>query len=246
MACALLVTGYLGFVGSVSLLLPLAIALVWLGLTAWGAFDIRLGYFGPTYWRGNQQEVQHIALTFDDGPTPYTPKVLALLKKYNMQATFFCIGRQLEEHPEIAVSIMENGHQIGNHSYSHSKQIGFFGLKEMLEEITHTDQIIKEVCNITTTIYRPPFGVTNPTIARATKQLDKDVIGWSIRSLDTVIKEESSILKRIIPRLKPGAIVLLHDTSESTVHLLEQLLIYMERKKLKSVTVDELLKKRRK
>jgi len=84
--------------------------------------------------------------------------------------------------------------------------------------------------------------VTNPNVIKACKASNKQIIGWSIRSLDTVIKDEKRILNRIVPRLKAGDVVLLHDTSERTVRVLEQLLIKMKEMNLQSIPVDRLLK----
>lgn len=215
---------------------------IWLAITAWGSLDVRSNYFTKVYYKGEAFHSQEYALTFDDGPTVHTEAVLNLLQAYQMKATFFCIGKQLEKYPELAKRILQEGHQLGNHTYTHSKNIGTFSTKEVQEEIACTDLIIKKLNNENNPIFRPAFGVTNPQIARACEALNKAVIGWSIRSLDTVIPDEQRILKRIIPRLAGGEIVLLHDTTERTVRVLEQLLIYSKEQNLRSVRIDRLLK----
>ncbi len=106
------------------------VLIIWLGLISWGAFDIRLGYFIPTI-NSVKTKNNKIAITFDDGPTEFTPKFLDLLSKYDAKATFFCIGKQIEKHPEILDRIYKEGHQIGNHSYSHSNSFGFFSSKKV-------------------------------------------------------------------------------------------------------------------
>lgn len=218
------------------------IGLIALGLTTWGVFDIRLGYFGKTFFKAKDIGENKISLTFDDGPCPYTIQVLDLLDQYKMKATFFCIGQQLMQYPEIAKRIIAEGHSIGNHSYTHKKDIAFSSPKEMEGEIQQTDDMIEKITGQNNSMYRPPFGVTNPNVVKACKAKSKDIIGWNIRSLDTVINNEDRILKRIVPRLKAGDIVLLHDTSQRTVNVLEQLLIKMKELNLQSIPVDRLLK----
>src|SRR5690606_21017954 len=108
-------------------------------------------------------------------------------------------------------------------------------------EIASTQKIIQQITGKIPNLFRPPFGVTNPNIARACKENRVEVIGWNIRSLDTVIALEDKILSRILDRIEKGSIILLHDTSTKTLNILERLLIVMEKKQIQSVTVDELL-----
>ncbi len=91
-------------------------------------------------------------------------------------------------------------------------------------------------------LYRPAFGVTNPNIKRAVKATGMQTIGWSIRSLDTTKRSEASVLKRITKNISKGDIILLHDTSAKTIAVLEQLLLFLQKENLQSVTVDQLLK----
>lgn len=214
--------------------------LFWLGSVAWGSLTIQSGYFVKTYNSGNSHN--EIVLTFDDGPHPETLQVLQLLEKYQAKATFFCIGKQIEKHPDIFKKIIENGHTVGNHSYSHSNYFGFFSSKKVKAELEKTDALIKKHSGKQPKFFRPPFGVTNIHIQKALQQTGHHTIGWDIRSLDTVIKSEKAILKRIISRLSPGSIVLLHDTSQKTVNVLEQLLIHLQRENYEMVSVDALLK----
>ncbi len=209
-----------------------------LGMTAWGAFDIRLNYFlsAISSFKTNENS---IALTFDDGPTAFTPQVLDLLARYQMKATFFCIGKQLESYPEIAQRIQAEGHQLANHTYSHSNQMGFFGTQKLIEEFEQTDILLEKITGKKNNFFRPPFGVTNPHIAQAVRKMKYQVIGWNIRSLDTVIEEEEVIYQRIVSKVNKGGIVLLHDTSLKTIAVLERLLVFMKEKKYKSVTIAE-------
>ncbi|MXS71326.1 polysaccharide deacetylase family protein [Flavobacteriaceae bacterium W22] len=211
------------------------------GMVIWGSFDIQLEYFVNSFIH-KRTKIKEVALTFDDGPTEFTPKFLDLLKENNVKATFFCIGKQIEKYPEIFQRIISEGHTIGNHTYSHSKNTGFLSTSKMIEEIEKCDEVMLKIGNVKTNLYRPPFGVTNPNIAKAIKKTKKNSIGWNVRSLDTVIMDEKKILRRVTKDLKKGSIVLLHDTSEKTYQVLVELLLFLEREKYSTFTVDSLIK----
>jgi len=169
------------------------------------------------------EDKSKIHFTFDDGPNAETtPKILEVLRKYNRKATFFCIGNKIEKHPEIVKQIIKEEHEIGNHSYSHSNFFDFYKTSKVKAEIEKTNQLIKKITGKECTIFRPPFGLTNPNIAKAVKKLNLEVIGWNIRSLDT-IKDKKNVLKRI-SKAKNGDIILFHDTKEQTVEILDEFL----------------------
>jgi len=205
----------------------LVLGLLFVGLLSWGVFDIRLGYFVPTLCRLKNKQKRQVVLTFDDGPTELTPLFLDLLKQYEAKAIFFCIGRQIAQYPQIVQRIKEEGHLIGNHTYSHIPQNCFASTAVMTQEIQQTDALLAQL-GIVTPYFRPPYGVTNPHIASAARRTGKRVIGWDIRSLDTVIKDEPRRWSRVVSKLTQGNIILMHDTSERTLHVLEQLLKYLK------------------
>ena len=205
----------------------LALGLLFEGLLSWGVFDIRLGYFVPTLCRLKNKQKRQVVLTFDDGPTELTPLFLDLLNRYEVKAIFFCIGRQIAQYPQIVQRIKDEGHLIGNHTYSHIPQNCFASTAVMTQEIQQTDALLAQL-GIVTPYFRPPYGVTNPHIARAVSRTGKRVIGWDIRSLDTVIKDETRLWSRVVSKLTQGNIILMHDTSERTLHVLEQLLEYLK------------------
>jgi len=219
-----------------------AVILIWFLITLCGSFFIRWNYHLTSYHCNKNTLKHHIAITFDDGPHPkFTPKALDLLKKHNAKATFFCIGKQVEKHPEILKRILADGHSIGNHTYSHSKSFGFFNTQKVVAELKQTIQLIKDLTGKEMQLYRPAFAVTNPMIEKAVKELKVTSIGWNVRSLDTTSRSEKMILNRIIRRVSKGDTILLHDTSQKTINVLEQLLLFLQEKNLESVTVDQLL-----
>jgi|SRR5690554_2741494 len=214
---------------------------LWLSLVVSGSFFIRFNYHLNAILKVKTKE-KVLAITFDDGPTKYTEKILNLLSKEEHKVTFFCVGSRIEEHPDLVRRMHLEGHLIGNHTYSHVQQMGFKSIRKIEEEIIKTDEIIKVHTGDHPSYFRPPFGVTNPNIMRAIRKTNHKVIGWNIRSLDTVIKDEYKVFLRIKKQLKPGSIILLHDTSEQSVHILERLLLCLNEMNYRSVTIDELIK----
>lgn len=212
------------------------------GIVSWGVFDIRQNYFVESFSSKKQMTEREIALTFDDGPTEFTPQFLEILKKHNAAATFFCIGKQIEKHPEIFREIIQNGHEVGNHTFSHSNQNGFYGSEKVTDEILKTDEIMLKTAEIKTELFRPPFGITNPHIAKAIEKSAKKSIGWNIRSLDTIFEDSKKIEQRIIKKMKPGSIILMHDTSEKSLEVLKNLLVFLDAENYKTKTISQFLK----
>jgi len=214
--------------------------LLFAAVVVWGSFDITLGYFVNSITH-KRTKIKEVALTFDDGPTEFTPKFLYLLKENNVKATFFCIGKQIEKYPETFQRIIAEGHTIGNHTFSHLNATGFLSTSKMVEEIEKCDDIMLKIGNLKTSLYRPPFGVTNPNIAKAIKKTHKKSIGWNVRSLDTITEDEKKIYRKVTKGLKKGSIILLHDTSEKTYHVLVDLLVFLKDKNYSTFTIDNIL-----
>ena len=218
------------------------LVLIWFFITLCGSFFIRWNYHFTSIHSNPKTEKKAVAITFDDGPNPeFTIKALNLLKKYNAKATFFCIGQYVEKHPEIVKQIINQGHLIGNHTYSHSRSFGFLSTTQVISELHKTKSIVSNLIRKEMTLYRPAFGVTNPMIERAVKKLKVNSIGWNVRSLDTTPRTEKLVLNRITKKLSKGDIILLHDTSQKSVNVLEQLLLFLQEKNLESITIDQLL-----
>lgn len=216
--------------------------LVYITLFIIGIFHIRWAFFLPVWSKGDTQGKQHIAITFDDGPSGYTKSVLEILAQYDARATFFCIGKEIERFPEVCRLIVDKGHIIGNHTYFHHKHFPFQKAETTLPELDKTNTLIHAITGKRTKLFRPPYGVTHPGITRILKKTNFYTIGWNIRSLDTVIRDEERIYRRIIRRIQPGAVILLHDTSQRTVGVLKKLLAYLKQQKIKVVPLDQLLK----
>ena len=214
----------------------------WFCITLLGSTLIQWNYHLTSLNSNNTIKDNVVAITFDDGPNPeFTPMVLALLNKFKMKATFFCIGRNVEANSSLCQQIISEGHIIGNHTYSHANSFGFFSTKRVVAELEKTNKIIKERTGLNLKLYRPAFGVTNPKIKKALKITGLHSIGWNKRSLDTTPLSEKKVFSRLTHNLKKGDIILLHDSSSKTLRVLEQLLLFLQANKLESVTVDQLL-----
>lgn len=195
---------------------------------AWGSYHIGSNFYirvitrGP---KGHTGRAGAIALTFDDGPMQqYTPQILDILKEKAAPATFFCIGKNIPGREDLLKRIHEEGHLIGNHSYSHHFWFDLFSTRHMQADLRQMGAAVQQVAGVTPRLFRPPYGVTNPNLAKAIRREGYTPVGWNVRSLDTVIGDPVKLRKRIEKALTPGAIVLLHDTMETTLAMLPQLI----------------------
>ncbi len=189
--------------------------------------------------RGRKGE-RKVAITFDDGNHPiYTPQVLDVLQKHHAEACFFVIGQQADD--EILRRIDREGHIIGNHTLSHRGMGPFASTQKMIAEAEACDAAIESATGHRPQLFRPPFGVTNPMIGRMVKAQGYTVIGWSVRSLDTLGQPREKVLRRIERGLHDGSIILLHDNREGAPELLEGLLNLLDEKGYTVERVDKLL-----
>jgi len=207
---------------------------------AYASFDILWNVYVRAFCR-KITEKKLVALTFDDGPhSVHTPRVLDVLKKYDVKATFFLIGKSIAVNEDILKRMHSEGHQTDNHSFSHKNSFPWFGVKKMAADMLQCEQAISRTTGYKTKWFRPPFGVTNPNVAKAVKMRGYKVAGWSIRSLDTVISDKNKIVRRIVSRLRPGAIVLMHDHLQETPFVLEQVIQQAKEKGYSFVSMEEL------
>lgn len=214
------------FLLEIPFLYYLLLCLVFVSVIIWGSSNIGSGFFLPALTNLHTGR-KAIALTFDDGPSPdHTPKVLDILDRYNAKATFFCIGKNMEKSPDLTREIVARGHTLGNHSYSHHFFFSFFGKNSVITEIKKTSRLIAQISGKKCGLFRPPYGVTNPSIAKAVKSCQMKVVGWDIRSYDTTLRNESAVANRVIKRIRPGSVILLHDNRPGTERILAKILTY--------------------
>ncbi|WP_461638023.1 polysaccharide deacetylase family protein [Labilibaculum euxinus] len=211
--------------------------MVYLCVLICGVVNVKWQFFMPIICEIPNLE-KEIFLSFDDGPQEQSKAVLDLLKKHNMKANFFCIGKHLEENPEWAQRLFDEGHFVGNHSYLHGLKFPVKSLKNIIAELEKTNEIIERFGGRKSEYFRPPFGVSNPNIAKAVTSLNLKCIGWTIRSFDTSDAKGSKALQKIKGELKSGDIVLLHDHSFHVLSILEGLIPFLKENNYKTQRID--------
>ena len=177
--------------------------------------NLSWGFFIKALCKAKTNE-RVVALSFDDGPATYTQTILNTLKEHSVEATFFCVGKNIAGKEQVISRIVEEGHTIGNHSYSHHFWFDMWGVSKMMSDMQEMDKEVMRVTGLKPVLFRPPYGVINPNLAAAIKTTRYTTIGWSVRSFDTKIKDEQMLLSRITVGLKPGDIILLHDSMAIT------------------------------
>ncbi len=226
---------------SFRLSVTLSLAAGYLGLSFGMAFLPCSGYHFRTICKGKTNE-NKVAITFDDGPDPLcTPKVLDTLKSRGVTATFFCIGQKIKDNEAILQRMIRENHHTGNHSFSHSYWFDWFPTRMVQSEIKETDLLIRHATGLKPAWFRPPFGVLNPMISNALKKCGHQAVCWDIRSLDTMGGPPERISGRILRKLKPGSIILLHDQSRFSQNHLDQLLDRIKAAGFTIVPLNELI-----
>ena len=179
-----------------------------------------------------------VALTFDDGPHPVqTKRLLDGLKERNVKVTFFLMGESIEGNEEIVKQMQEDGHLIGNHSYSHI-QLTKAGEDAVCDAIKHTEDIIAEITGTRPEYLRPPYGDWNDSLEC---HLDLIPVFWSVDSLDWKLKNTKKIVDKVLKKTGDGDIILMHDIFPTSVDAALQIIDELQARGYKFVTVDELL-----
>jgi len=179
-----------------------------------------------------------VALTFDDGPHPYyTRKILEILDRFNVKATFFLVGTQIEKYPYLVKEIFEKGHEIGNHTYSHKRLI-FLTDEQIKEQILKNDLLIEKITGKKPLYFRPPGG---RYYFKSLKNLTRhEVVLWTINT-DDIKKSASQIFKDVI-QARDGDIILMHSGVPQTVKVLPRILRFFKRNNIRAVSVSQLKK----
>ena len=207
----------------------------------YGSYSVDSNFFLKTVCSGDSTKKQ-VALSFDDGPADdYTPQVLEVLKDKNVPAAFFCIGWRVRKNQNIFREVYEAGHVIGNHSFIHTPSFDFFPADKMLNDLQSTDEAIQKVIGLRPGTFRPPYGVTTPAMKKAVARGGYTVIGWNIRSFDTISRDENRLFKKLMRLLKPGGVILLHDTQRITLSVLPRFIDAARNEGYEFVRLDKLL-----
>lgn len=177
-----------------------------------------------------------VALTYDDGPSVYTPTILKTLKKNDSVATFFVVGSRVSTYSKTVQKAYDNGCQIGNHTYDH-KILTRVGKKEVQKQVSKTNRAVKKVIGINPVVMRPPGGATSSNIK---SWVGMPSIIWSIDTLDWKTRDSASTQKAVLNHVKDGDIILMHDLYQATATASRTIIPELTRRGYQLVTVSEL------
>jgi peptidoglycan/xylan/chitin deacetylase (PgdA/CDA1 family) len=177
---------------------------------AWGTYHRNSPLFGRVAGRLDTTD-RLVALTFDDGPNPRaTEVVLRALADAGVPATFFLLGRHVERWPSLAQAVVQGGHAVGNHGYSHRK-LSWAGPATVRDELLRGTQATTDATGVRPSWFRAPHGFRSPFVRREATRLAQRVAGWSLGVWDSARPGEAEITRRVLDGVRPGSIVLLHD-----------------------------------
>lgn len=202
----------------------------------------------PVVIWGGPPNVKQVAITFDDGPSPrYTPEILALLQRYQAHATFFVLGRKVEKYPHLVQAQLRNGNEVGNHTFDHPR------LTKTAEpgreaEVERTALDLELLGDRTSRWIRPPYSAYDDRFKDYVAHTHGRLVMWSIDSGDWRGLDRDTIVKNVVSRVRPGAIIIFHDSDEAdkadrrpTVEALKVILPALQAKGYRLVTVSQLV-----
>ena len=235
------------------ILLPVSLRAAMLPLAAYALICCLVPFFPQWSWylpvvsRGDRN-VAAVAVTFDDGPDPRTtPALLRLLERHAVKATFFLLGRRAARNPDLVTAIITAGHTIGNHSYSHDSSLMLRSAKRLADDIAATQELLAGH-GIRPLAFRPPVGVTNPLLASVVARLGMFTVNFSCRAYDLGNRRLSRMAAKLLGRVRPGDILLLHDAAPPQAEALsvwlsevDQLLVGLAAKGLEVVPLADLI-----
>lgn len=235
----------------IAILCILAIVLSITVFMVWASASISSGVYVRAFCR-EKTDRKVVYLTFDDGPhPPETERVLDVLRERGARATFFLIGSKVSGNEAVLRRMLEEGHALGLHTYSHAGTFPLLSFDKMLADVNEGKRSVESVAGKKISLFRPPFGVTNPTIAKVVRTLGLHTVGWDVRSFDTMFCNSSEhsckqsgyscmqsehsckqsghdwyvpVVERIMKQVRPGSVILLHDRLDGASELLSLLL----------------------
>ena len=212
----------------------------------YATYAVRSQWLGPTVWHGGA-DASTVALTFDDGPGDDTERVLDTLAEHSVTATFFVIGRNVERYPRVARRIVADGHEIGNHSYTHPIFL-YVSASRTRQELERAQHVIVDTVGVSPEWSRPPCGVRTPAYFSAARALRLRTVQWSVAGYDWGRRSAREIAQGVLRGSTAGSIVLLHDADSegrsdrrATVEALPAVLRGLAARGLRSESVSQLL-----
>ena len=180
-----------------------------------------------------------IALTFDDGPGPYTEKLLDILDQYGAKATFFLIGSKVSGQASVVRSIQARGHQLGNHSWSHP-ELPKLSVDQIAGEIDRTNEAIRQATGVKPSILRPPYGAVNGVVLEQLRLRNMSSILWSVDTRDWADRNSQIVCSRAVAGARPGAVILMHDIHQTSVNAVPCILGSLKQQGYSFVTIQRL------
>ena len=185
----------------------------------------------------------YVALTFDDGPNDtFTVELLDALKEAGVPATFFLLGSHVVRHPEIVARMFEEGHQIGNHSFSHPILTNI-GRSSAFNEIDSTSTEIENITGVRPTVLRPPYGIQGNPVPDLARDLDMSIILWSVDPRDWMHRDAKIVADHVVNHANDGSVILLHDVHQSSVDAAVMIIERLTAEGYTFVTVEELFQR---
>lgn len=182
-----------------------------------------------------------VALTFDDGPSPHTNRILDVLERYNSSATFFVLGYRTERHRDTVVRAAGMGNEIAGHTWTHT-DLTRLSVEEIRETIQSTSAMIEQITGSPSPrFYRPPFGSTNSTVRYVSAQLGYAIVNWTLDTLDWRFRNANTIYSTIMDEVVDGAVILLHDIHLTTAEAMELVIPSLIAQGFRLVTLSELM-----
>lgn len=195
-------------------------------------------------YRSVPTQTNRIALTFDDGPHPYqTQRILNILERYGVKATFFMVGMNVQNYPSVAREVYQRGHEIGNHTFSH-RHLKALSAWELTSEIEACEAALEGLCECRPHLFRPPEGAITDSVLECAREQDYELILWSIDTRDWESRDAQAIVTGVLEQVHPGDIILMHDyigRGTATPQALEMLLPELLARGYEPVTVSTLL-----
>lgn len=208
-------------------------------------------WYGRTF-TGLQPECRQLALTYDDGPNdPHTFRLLEVLAKHNVRATFFLIGRFVKQRPDIAREVTRAGHVVGNHTFNHPNLI-FATAEQTRTELTACEQALSDAVGEHSRLFRPPFGARRPSTLRIVRALGLEPVMWSVTGWDWKGKAAEYVERKVGQQVRGGDVILLHDGSHAafgadrsqSVIATDHLIARYRSEGFEFVTIPEMMEKR--
>ncbi len=214
-----------------------------MGINAGMAFLPASGYYyGGVITHGNRGK-NSLSLTFDDGPDAInTPLILDILKKHNIKATFFIIGKNIAGNEELLERMHAEGHVLGNHTWSHTNLWDLYSSGRMADDILENIRETERITRKRMKFFRPPYGVINPMVAKAIRKTGVTVVAWSFRSFDTSCGDPGLLLDKTMKKTRPGDVMLFHDRMGLTAGILEKIIVSLQERGFGFIPLEEMLK----